>query len=89
MSTVQTTQLNIPAGMINFGVGQPDPALLPLAAIRQAVKHRLEYNDPLPLLAYGVEQGNGYFRITLADFLSKYYWRSRENPSDFNQGMRG
>ncbi len=81
MSTVQTTQLNIPAGMINFGVGQPDPALLPLTAIRQAVNHRLEYNDPLPLLAYGVEQGNGHFRITLADFLSKHY----QNPVQPNE----
>jgi DNA-binding transcriptional MocR family regulator len=72
MSTVQVTQLNIPAGMINFGVGQPDPALLPLEAMRQAAAHRLGHNDPF-LLAYGVEQGDGYFRIALADFLSRGY----------------
>ncbi len=80
MSTVQTTQLNIPAGMINFGVGQPDPKLLPLEAMRQAVGHRLGYDDPF-LLAYGVEQGDGHFRIALADFLSKGYGTAVE-PND-------
>ena len=72
MSDVQITQLNIPEGMINFGVGQPAPSLLPLEAMRKAVAHRMSYDDPL-LLAYGVEQGNGYFRITLAEYLSEKY----------------
>ena len=72
MSTVQVTQLNIPEGLINFGVGQPDPALLPLEAMRRATAHRLSHDDPF-LLAYGVEQGDGYFRIALADFLSRGY----------------
>jgi len=72
MPDVQITQLNIPEGMINFGVGQPAPSLLPLEAMRKAVAHRMGHDDPL-LLAYGVEQGNGYFRIALAEFLSEKY----------------
>ena len=72
MTDVQITQLNIPEGMINFGVGQPDPKLLPLEAIRAAAAHRMQFDDPL-LLAYGLEQGNGHFRIALAQFLSEYY----------------
>lgn len=72
MSTVQTTQLNIPPGMINFGVGQPDPSLLPLVPLQKAAEHRFSQNNPL-ILAYGVEQGNGLFRIALAEFLSRSY----------------
>ncbi len=73
MTTVQTTQLNIPPNMINFAVGQPDPALLPLEALHQAMQYQLTVDDPVPWLAYGVEQGNGYFRLALADFLTRHY----------------
>ena len=62
MSTIQIAQLNIPPGMIDFGVGQPSPTLLPLAAIQTAAEHRLNHDDPL-LLAYGAEQGDGHFRV--------------------------
>jgi DNA-binding transcriptional MocR family regulator len=72
MSVLQTTQLNIPEGMIDFGVGQPSLSLLPLAALRQAAEHRLSQGDPA-LLQYGAEQGDGYFRLTLAQFLSGHY----------------
>jgi 2-aminoadipate transaminase len=75
MSPVQVTQLNIPPGMIDLGVGQPDPQLLPLAAMRTATAHRISQPDPLPWLAYGVEQGNGCFREALAQFLSQEYER--------------
>jgi 2-aminoadipate transaminase len=72
MSAIQTTQLNIPEGMIDFGVGQPSLSLLPLAALRQAAEHRLSQGDPA-LLQYGAEQGDGYFRLSLAQFLSRRY----------------
>lgn len=72
MSILQTTQLNIPEGMIDFGVGQPSFSLLPLAALRQAADHRLSQSDPA-LLQYGAEQGDGYFRQTLAQFLTRRY----------------
>jgi DNA-binding transcriptional MocR family regulator len=39
MSRVQVTQLDISPGVIDLGVGQPDPALLPLERMREA-EHR-------------------------------------------------
>jgi DNA-binding transcriptional MocR family regulator len=68
----QITQLNIPEGMIDLGVGIPDPALLPLSALAQASGHRLDHDDP-SILQYGKEQGNGYFRRSLSGFLSTSY----------------
>ena len=68
----QITQLNIPEGMIDLGVGIPDPALLPLSALKQASGHRLNHDDP-SILQYGKEQGNGYFRRSLSRFLSAGY----------------
>ena len=68
----QITQLNIPDGMIDLGVGIPDPALLPLSALAQASDHRLNHDNP-SILQYGKEQGNGYFRRTLSRFLSTGY----------------
>jgi DNA-binding transcriptional MocR family regulator len=72
MTTLQTTQLNIPSGLIDFGVGQPSPSLLPLELMRQAAEHRLGQADG-SLLAYGAEQGDGYFRLALAQFLTEGY----------------
>jgi DNA-binding transcriptional MocR family regulator len=72
LSAIQITQLNIPPGMIDLGVGQPSPALLPLAAIKTAAEHRLNHDDP-SYLAYGAEQGDGHFRVALAQFLSEHY----------------
>jgi len=72
VSVIQTTQLNIPEGMIDFGVGQPSPSLLPLSLLENAAKHRLSSRDA-SFLAYGSQQGDGYFRIALAQFLNEYY----------------
>jgi DNA-binding transcriptional MocR family regulator len=58
--------------MIDFGVGQPSPSLLPLSLLEKAAQHRLNRNDA-SLLAYGSQQGDGYFRIALARFLDEYY----------------
>ena len=58
--------------MIDFGVGQPSPALLPLALLKEAAVSRLEENDP-SFLAYGANQGDGYFRAALAQFLAEHY----------------
>jgi DNA-binding transcriptional MocR family regulator len=58
--------------MIHLGIGQPDPSLLPLALIKKAAEHRLGYSDT-SFLAYGAEPGDGYFRLTLAQFLSEHY----------------
>jgi 2-aminoadipate transaminase len=72
MGSVQITQLNLPPDMIDFGVGQPSPGLLPLELLRKAVENALSRNDA-SFLAYGAEQGNGYFRKALAGFLEEPY----------------
>ena len=69
---MQITQLNLSDAVIDLGVGQPDPSLLPLAVLRQAAKHRLTQPDA-SLLQYGMEQGNEYFRRSLAQFISDGY----------------
>jgi DNA-binding transcriptional MocR family regulator len=66
--------------MIDFGAGQPSPALLPLALLKEAAASRLGGNDP-SFLAYGTNQGDGYFRDVLADFLARHY----HCPVDANQ----
>jgi len=65
-------QLNLPPDMIDLGAGQPSPALLPLGLLKAATASRLDKNDP-SFLAYGTNQGDGYFRAALADFLGKHY----------------
>lgn len=62
-------QKEIPAGMIDLGVGQPSPALLPVEAIAQAAADCTGRREP-GLLAYGIEQGEGRFRAALAEFLA-------------------
>jgi len=72
MNDPRIAQLNLPPGMIDFGVGQPGPSLLPLMLVRKAAANRLDGNDP-SFLAYGTNQGDGYFRAVLADYLSEHY----------------
>lgn len=72
MSTFRTTQLEIPNGMIDLGVGQPSLSLLPLDALREAADHRLRQPNP-ELLAYGADQGDGAFRTALGAFLARRY----------------
>ena len=72
MNFVQVSQLNLPPDMIDFGAGQPSPALLPLEMMRAAAEDRLSRSDG-SFLAYGAEQGNGYFRRSLARFLGERY----------------
>jgi 2-aminoadipate transaminase len=72
LNPVRTSQLIIPAGMIDLGVGQPSPSLLPLSLMATAAADRLGSGEA-SLLAYGAEQGDGHFRIALAQFLSDYY----------------
>ena len=58
--------------MIDFGLGQPGMDLLPLSIVKQSAEDQLARNDPA-FLAYGIEQGHGYFRKALADFLGQQY----------------
>ncbi len=80
--TIHTMQLNPDPEVIDLGVGQPQVALLPLALIRNAAARRLAEDDP-SLLQYGAEQGDGYFRLSLASFLSQGYGLPVEADSLF------
>ena len=80
MNDIRIAQLNLPPGMIDFGAGQPSPALLPLTLLRKAAANRLGGKEA-PFLAYGTNQGDGYFRAALADFLGKHY----RTPVDSDQ----
>jgi 2-aminoadipate transaminase len=67
-----TIQNQVPLDVIDLGLGDPPLALLPLDLIRGAAQLRLSQKDN-SFLQYGAEQGDGHFRLALADFLSKGY----------------
>lgn len=71
----RSTQVDRSADSINFGIGQPDFALLPHALMRQVAAERFAEGDT-ELLNYGFEQGDGRFRWALAAFLSHGYGAS-------------
>jgi 2-aminoadipate transaminase len=72
MATAQVTQLSAPEGWIDFGIGQPNTDILPLEKLSKAALHRFQQADP-SILQYGIQQGNGNFRNSLARFLSAEY----------------
>jgi 2-aminoadipate transaminase len=82
MSIDQTSQVNIPPGVIDLGLGDPQFSLLPLDLLRRAAEERLAQRDP-SFLQYGAEQGDGNFRLALADFLSQKYGISVASASLF------
>jgi DNA-binding transcriptional MocR family regulator len=61
-----------PPGVINLGIGQPSPDLLPVDLLRAASEDFLKVAQPLEL-NYGEKQGDVRFRESLADFLSMQY----------------
>lgn len=65
-------QTPIPPDFIDLGAGEPALALLPVDLLHQAAELCFDQNDPA-FLQYGTEQGNGYFRQALAEFLSRGY----------------
>jgi len=65
-------QSEIPPGMIDLGLGNPPPALLPLDMIQFAAQKVLSQSNN-EFLQYGAEQGDGYFRLALANFLTSHY----------------
>jgi 2-aminoadipate transaminase len=69
---IPTSQIHIPEGMIDLGAGDPGFALLPLGMLRRAAEACFVKGDPR-FLQYGAEQGDGYFRMALAEFLSQGY----------------
>ncbi|HXQ38442.1 MAG TPA: PLP-dependent aminotransferase family protein, partial [Anaerolineales bacterium] len=65
-------QNQVAPDVIDLGLGDPPLSLLPLDIIRDAAQTRLSQDDN-SFLQYGVEQGDGHFRLALAKFLSKGY----------------
>lgn len=60
-------------GVINFGLGQPSPRLLPIDALAKAASTQLHAGaDPL-LLQYGAQLGHPGFRDALARVLAREY----------------
>jgi len=70
-----SSQKEIPAGMIDLGIGQPSPGLLPVAALVEAASHCAGRPGGI-LLSYGAEQGDPGFRTALAGFLAGIYGAS-------------
>ena len=68
----RSTQVDRSADSINFGIGQPDFALLPHALMSEVAAERFAEGDT-ELLNYGFPQGDGRFRWALADFLGRGY----------------
>lgn len=72
MNLLPVAQTQVPPGVIDLGLGNPPLSTLPLDLIRTAAHDALTQSDN-SFLQYGTEQGDGYFRAALADFLSKGY----------------
>jgi DNA-binding transcriptional MocR family regulator len=72
MTELPITQITVQPGTIDLGMGNPDFDLLPVELLRKSAETYFLNGDSRPL-QYGVEQGDGYFRRSLADFLSKAY----------------
>ena len=70
--TFQTVQNAVPPDMIDLGLGDPNPSLFPMEALSRAAEARFKQGDT-SFLQYGTEQGDGYFRLALAQFLSRNY----------------
>jgi 2-aminoadipate transaminase len=71
-ATLHDSQMNIPPGVIDLGVGNPPFSLLPVDLLQKAAEACFSKNDPA-FLQYGAEQGDGRFRSGLADFLTHGY----------------
>lgn len=80
--SLQIVQTQIPAGVIDLGLGNPNPELFPIDALQRAAEERLKQGDR-SFLQYGIEQGDGYFRAALAEFLSRNYGSAVQPESIF------
>ena len=67
---IPITQSQFSPNIIDLGAGEPNQSVFPLELLRRAAEDRFAQGDP-SFLQYGVEQGDGYFRLALAQFLSR------------------
>lgn len=72
MNLLPVAQVMAPPDVIDLGMGNPPLSLLPLDLIRESAQKILSQSDN-SFLQYGVEQGDGYFRVALAKFLTSGY----------------
>ena len=72
MSTIRFQQVNVPAGVIDLGVGQPQNALLPHEHFRRAAERQFA-GAGSEHLQYGAEWGDGHLRLALAAYLTGAY----------------
>ena len=72
MNPLPIMQTKIPEGVIDLGMGNPPASALPLEMIRIAAQKALAQKDN-SFLQYGAEQGDGFLRLALADFLTDGY----------------
>jgi DNA-binding transcriptional MocR family regulator len=68
--------------MIDLGLGDPNPSLFPMDMLRRAAEERFRQGDT-SFLQYGIEQGDGYFRLALAQFLSRNYGMTMQAENIF------
>lgn len=72
MSTLQYRQFEVPDGVIDLGLGQPDASVFPVAIIREAAAAVLGRGDH-DYFQYGAEYGDREHRIALGEFLTDAY----------------
>jgi DNA-binding transcriptional MocR family regulator len=72
MGKAKVTQISVPEGWIDFGIGQPQIDILPIEYLAKAAAHQFGKKDH-NILQYGIQQGNVDFRISLAKFLETQY----------------
>jgi DNA-binding transcriptional MocR family regulator len=68
----QTTQCWAAPDVTDFGIGQPQDAILPVGILHKAAS-RQAADGRRHSLQYGTEFGDGHLRLALADFLSVHY----------------
>jgi 2-aminoadipate transaminase len=70
MTEIPITQINVSAGVIDLGLGDPDEGLFPLELLQHSAEAYFASGDRQSL-QYGAEPGNGNFRLALAGFLAR------------------
>ena len=68
----QTSQAWAPADVTDFGIGQPNDAILPVEILARAAASHFSQGLRYPL-QYGTERGDGSLRLALGEFLSGHY----------------
>ena len=68
---LQVQQTIVDPEVIDLGIGNPPPSVLPLERIRRATETQLRRPER-DFLQYGAEMGDGYLHRALAGFLREW-----------------